>query len=290
VIAEMVVPLAVCSALAVLAAAAHRRLPPAMAARTTTMALVLVALAAVPTVWVTTVQYLSHAPVVGGLFMRCAHALGHHDDIPHAVGLPALAITALGVWRAVRTLRLQRSLRVQRHDGPQVIDDESVFAAALPGRGGRIVLSRGLNELLQPDEREVVIAHEQAHVAHRHDRYLLAGQLAADLSLVLGPVVRQLRFSLERWADEAAAEQCGDRRFVARTLGRVAVHAADRQPVLAFAGLGVAARMTALLAPPVHQPRLLVRALLRCAVVGAVVFAVFQWRHLGAMLIALCRG
>lgn len=289
-IAEMVVPLVVCSALAVLAAAAHRRLPPAMAARTATVALVLVALAAVPTVWVTTVQYLSHTPFVGELFMRCAHALGHHDEIPHAVGLPALAITVLGVWRAVNTIRLQRALRVKLHASPQIIDDESVFAAALPGRGGRIVLSRGLRELLRPEEREVVIAHELAHVVHRHDRYLLAGQLAADLSLVLGPVVRQLRFSLERWADEAAAEQCGDRHFVARTLGRVAVHAADRQPALAFAGLGVAARMAALMAPPVHEPRPLSRTLLRCAVVGAVVFAVFQWRHLGSMLIALCSG
>lgn len=287
-IAEMVLPLAVCTVLAVLAAAAHRRLPPAMAAHTTTVALVLVAVAAVPTVWVTSLQYLSHAPLVGGWFMRCAHALGHHDDVPHLVGLPAVAVSTWGLWRAARTLRLHRSLRDRGGVGLRIIDDHSVFAAALPGNGSRIVLSRGLKELLSPQECEVVIAHETAHAHFRHDRYLLAGQLAADLSLALGPVVRQLRFSLERWADEVAAQQCGDRRLVARTLGRVALHAADHQPVFAFAGLGVAARMTALLDPPIRRPRRLARVLLQVAVGGAAVFAVFQWRHLAAMLLAFC--
>lgn len=304
-IVEMVVPLAVCAALAVMVAGVHRHLPPALAARTITGGLVVVAVAGVPTLWVTSVHYLSHAPLVGAWFLRCAHALGHHGDVPHLVGLPAVVLSAWGLRRAGRTLRALRRLRVKGGMATHLVDDDAVYAVALPGRDAGIVMSQGLHRLLVPAEREVVLAHEMAHVRHRHDRYLLAAQLAADLAPVLVPVVRQLRFSLERWADEVAAEQCGDRTFVARTLGRVAVLADEvrhavasasaglerrHQSALAFAGLGVAARMEALFGPPVARPSVPARLLLRVAVLSAGVVAAFQWWHLAVMLVTVCHG
>lgn len=285
----MLVPLTVSSALALIVAAAHRRLPPALAARATAVALAVVAAAAIPTVWITGLGYLSHAPIVGGWLGWCADALGAHARVGPVVGVPALAVTVVGAWRAFVTVRRYRSLR-QHHGGVEVAERDEMFAFTVPGRGGHVVISRGLHELLTEPERQVVLAHEGAHAEHRHDRYLLTGQLAAALLAPLSPLVRRLQFSLERWADEIAVMRCGDRLFVARTLGRVALCTADQQPALSFTGLGVAARMTALMAPPVDEPRSVTRAALWLLILLAGVFATFQLHHLLGMLVALCPG
>jgi len=135
-----------------------------------------------------------------------------------------------------------------------------------------------------------VLAHERAHARHRHDRYLLAAQLAAALLMPLHPLVNRLRYSIERWADEDAVLECGDRRLVARTLGRVALFGVAPQPALAFAGLGVPARMAALLAPPSYRHRRLEGLAIALLIGLTAVFAAVQMRHLVDMVLAFCFG
>lgn len=285
----MVVPLLASAVLALAVAAFHRRLPPVLATRSTTVALVVVTAAAVPTLWITAVTFLVHAPVVGRWLDSCAQALDVHHPVSPWLGVPAVLLSVIGLWRAIDTLRTYRSVR-HREAGVDVVEDDDLLAFTLPGPGGRIVLSTSLEASLSEEELRVVLAHERAHGRHRHDRYLLVAQLAAALLAPLQPLVSRLRFSIERWADEEAVRECGDRRFVARTLGRVAVYSADRQPVLAFAGLGVAARMNALMAPPMRAPRSAVRVALLVLILSTAVFAGFQIRHLVQMTLAFCFG
>ena len=59
-------PLTVAVGLAMVVTATHRRLPPAVAARTVTITLAVVAAAAVPTVWIVSLGYVAHFSVLGG--------------------------------------------------------------------------------------------------------------------------------------------------------------------------------------------------------------------------------
>lgn len=285
----MMLPLLAAAALALTVVAFHRRLPPVMATRVTTVALVVVAASAVPTVWMAGIAYLAHAPAVGRWFDSCADALGGHHAVAPWVGIPALVGTAVGAWRTVGTVRAYRSV-LSHEPGVDIVDDPELVAFTLPGRGGRVVLSSALRERLTDEEFDVVLAHERAHGRFRHDRYLLTAQVAAALLAPLRPLVDRVRFSIERWADEEAVRECGERRFVARTLGRVALYSADRRPVLAFAGLGVAARMAALMAPPTKEPTSFDRATIVVLVVLTALFAAFQIRHLAQMVAAFCLG
>lgn len=58
------------------------------------------------------------------------------------------------------------------HDPVRVLAHPAPTAFCLPGKGERIVLSRATVERLGPDELRAVLAHEQAHLDHRHDLLL----------------------------------------------------------------------------------------------------------------------
>ena len=103
------------------------------------------------------------------------------------------------------------------------------------------------------------------------------------------PLAGRLQFSLERWADEAAVAQCGDRGFVARTLGKVALHSTPAG-AMSFAGLGVPARVAALLSPPMAPLRSSTHAALWCAILVTGVFATLQIHHLARLVTAYCPG
>jgi len=89
----------------------------------------------------------------------------------------------------------------------------------------RVYITRGLVELLDPDELATVIAHEQAHADRRDNLKLLVAQL------LLGPIVimptahhfyRRLRVSVERAADLAAASSAGEQETLASALVKAA--------------------------------------------------------------------
>jgi Zn-dependent protease with chaperone function len=189
------------------------------------------------------------------------------------VGSAAIAVLLVVVVAVVRTLvvRLRvvsRARRAVRHlpsgSDPAVLPDDTPYAYALPGSPGRIVVSTGMLAHLADGERNALLAHERAHLAHRHHRYLLATRLAASVNPFLRPVHRAVAYSTERWADEEAARAVGDRRVTARAVARAALVAHHAAPGLAaFAAPGpVPRRVAALLGPvppgrawpPAHSP------------------------------------
>ena len=287
---SLLLPLTVAVGLAMVVTAAHRRLPPVVAARTVTVTLAVVAAAAVPTLWIVSLGYVAHLPLLGGRLEWCAKAFGVRDPIPSWIGAAALALSIAGIVRARTVFRGYRRLR---HDHPgtvEITDHQQPFAFTLPGRGGQVVLSSGLVDMLDEAEQEVVMAHERAHARHRHDRYLLTAQLAAAVMPLMRPLAGRLQFSLERWADETAVAQCGDRGLVARILGKVALHSITPAGAMSFAGLGVPARVAALLSPPMAPLRSHTHAALWGAITVTGMLAAFQIHHLARLVTALCPG
>ena len=283
-------PLVVVLLLAALVTATHRQLPPVVAARTVTASVAIVAAAAAPTMWILSLGYIAHLPLLDGRLDWCAETLGVHDPIPSWVGLPAVLLTVAGAIRVRAVLSGYRRLR-HDHAGPvEIADHAQPFAFTLPGRGGHVMLSSGLVGMLDEAERAVVLAHEQSHARHRHDRYLLTAQLATAIVPPLRPLVSRLQFSLERWADETAVVFCGDRGFVARTLGKVAFRTAIPIGAMGFTGLGVPARVAALLAPPTTPIRWGTLTALWAAITITGALSAFQLHHLARLITALCPG
>ena len=287
---SILLPLTVALGLAVTVTATHRRLPPIVAARAVTITLAVVAAASVPTLWIVSLGYVTHLPLLGGRLDWCAEALGVHDPIPGWIGLPAILLSIAGIVRARNVLRSYRRLCHDRPGTVEVADHAQPFAFTLPGRGGHVVLSSGLIDMLDEAEQGVVLAHERAHARHRHDRYLLTAHLAAALMPPLRFLAGRLQFSLERWADEIAVAHCGDRRFVARTLGKVALRSITPAGAMSFAGLGVPARVAALLSPPMTPLRSSSHAALWVAIMATGLLAALQIHHLARLVTALCPG
>ena len=284
----LLLPLLVALTLAGAVTTIHRRLPPILAARAVTVTLGVVAAAAVPTMWILSLGYLAHIPWLGRGFAWCAKTFGVHERIPMWVGIPALGCVAVGVIRATNVIRTYRRLRDDRPGSVDIAQHRTAFAFTLPGRAGRVVMSSGLVELLDDKEQAVVLAHEHAHGRHRHDRYLLIAQCAASTVPLLSPLTSRLQFSLERWADESAVAECGDRGLVARTLGKVALHTQETHVAMGFSGLGVPARVAALLASPSPPPRMPAQIVLWTAIAITAVLAGLQIHHLASVIASLC--
>jgi Zn-dependent protease with chaperone function len=284
--ASTALPLVVALAIVALATSVHRRLPPRLAARFV-VALVVVAIAAIPTTLVIAIAFLAHAPVVGIGFEWCARAMGLHGSMPAWIGVPAVALVLIGTVRTVRLLRQHRQLRVDEAHPVHIAHSHSPYAVTLPGRAGQIVISTAMVEMLDEAEQRIVVAHERAHAHYRHDRYLLVSELVAAALPPLRALSRRVSYSVERWADEAAAKACGDRQLVAITLGRVALQAGP-PTVAGFSGLGVASRMNALLQPPVKRPNRRTVLLLWTSLAVTAGLGVYQLHHLERLLTALC--
>ncbi|MGD6740594.1 M56 family metallopeptidase [Streptomyces sp. BH106] len=182
----------------------------------------------------------------------------------------ALAFSAVSALR--RLARQRRELRDARaRTGPTAGDlyvhaHDHPYAYALPGRvggSGTIVVSSAMLRALPADERDVLFAHERAHLSARHHLFLSAAQLTASLHPALRMLREPLEFHLERWADESAAEAVGDRQLTARAIGRAALasQASRREPHRPSLVLGattgpVPRRVLALLSAPVDtHPR-----------------------------------
>jgi Zn-dependent protease with chaperone function len=136
-----------------------------------------------------------------------------------------------------------------------VIPGAGAAAYAVPGRPGRIVVSQTLLAALPAAERQAVIEHERAHLAHAHHWHLAAVNVAAALNPWLISLRAAAHKAVERWADEAAAEAVGDRRVVARALTNAALlGTAGPAPALSAASHAVPERVAALLRQP-PRPR-----------------------------------
>ncbi|MFI5669861.1 M56 family metallopeptidase [Streptomyces sp. NPDC051704] len=176
--------------------------------------------------------------VPGATHLHAVAALGHLLT-PLSSGSPETAIAigvaagALLTWCTARLVRGARRRWTQlRHVGKLaaeadgelvVLPDEHPDAYALPGSPGRIVVTTGMLRALSAPEREVLIAHERAHLRERHHLFTAV----VDLAGLCHPALRSLReplaYALERSADEAAALAVGSRPLAARAIGRAAL-------------------------------------------------------------------
>ena len=73
-----------------------------------------------------------------------------------------------------------------------VLDDAGPDAYALPGRPGAIVVTTGMLRALDPAEREVLLAHERAHLAGRHHLFLPPSRWPAPATPPCGCCARPL--------------------------------------------------------------------------------------------------
>src|SRR5207237_1404252 len=137
-----------------------------------------------------------------------------------------------------------------------------------------VIVSSGMLDTLDESEHGILLAHERAHLNAHHYAFVALAQLGASVNPLLRPFATAVTYTIERWADENAATTTGDRRRVARTLGKAAL-ATHRAPGLAraagatlgilgmrglrsrpgpLAGAGpVPRRVAALLAPPLGR-------------------------------------
>jgi Zn-dependent protease with chaperone function len=234
-------------------------------------------------------------PLLAGLGHWSASAAQRHDPAELSVALVAgallafLALAALRMlWRRVRSLAgaAIEAACMPAPDGLVIVDDPAPEAFALPGLPGRVVVSTGMLHALDDGEHHILLAHERAHLGDHHYLFVALAQLGAAANPLLRPLASAVTYTIERWADERAATATGDRRRVARTVGKAAL-AAHRTPArsaLPAAALGllgrraarpavgpVPRRVAALLAPPSRHralPALLTASVLAIAVLA----------------------
>jgi beta-lactamase regulating signal transducer with metallopeptidase domain len=222
-------------------------------------------------------------PLVGALGDWSVGVLHRDDPASLTLALTACVLLVLALAAAGRALirrtralinaaRTARRLPTEIPFGRVVVfDDPCPDAYALPGVPGRIVVSTGMLDALNARERQVLLAHERAHLTCGHHVFVALAYLAAATNPLLRPVAAAVGYTTERWADEYAASAVGDRRLVARTIAKAALLTSRHQspPAGALAittgsaatklrGAGpVPRRVAALLTAPPRRRRLL---------------------------------
>ncbi len=164
------------------------------------------------------------------LFASCLATVREAADIPglatlRLAGFAAAAALAGWVIWCVAAVLVQGRRRRRRHgDALRIVgrplpgtdavllDDPVPLAYCIPGRPGRIVVSRGALDALTGPELRAVLAHEQAHLAARHHLVLgsLHGLARAFRRLPLfARAPAEVARLLEMCADDAAARRHG---------------------------------------------------------------------------------
>jgi hypothetical protein len=184
---------------------------------------------------------LGHGTAVGGW-------LGHHAVVwPVGAAALLLGLYALPASVAVAVAAVRDRARVGPPDGLVISNDDRVVAVAIPGPGAHVIVSTGLLHRLDPSDVDIVIRHERSHLQHRHHRFVLGAELARCVCPWLRPVTAEVRFLVERWADEDTAAASRDRQAVASTIARVALASAVPMTALGFQSAHVSRRVDALL-------------------------------------------
>lgn len=270
------VPVAVGGAAALWARRASERLRPALAtALLTALALTVSVVIGLLLCLAAVVALFEVMPALG-LDHWSPTRLRHLVPIPLPLGLVTgvvaaalLGSTLLHLLRFARQLRRagQAAAALPAMTGDLVVlEDNGLIAYAIPGRHRRIVVSVGLLRALTGAERRALLAHEAAHLRGRHHLYVQLGRLASAANPLVRPISRAIDLAVERWADDIAAREIGDRQVVARALAGAA-----RLPVtaptgaLAAAETDVVTRVRVLLRP--ERPRWLVAVSFAAAII-----------------------
>jgi hypothetical protein len=275
------------------AALLHRRLRPAVAVPVLTALSTMSALAVLWSLALLVVGFVGHVAWVSERAGWC-RALAHaHDAIPPAVGIAAFGALAASVLSIIRHERRRPRLHAPLESDHElvVLPDAEPTAYALPGKPGHIVVSVGMIRALDGAERQVLLAHERAHLRHGHHRYRRVADLVAAAVPLLRPISDRVRFATERWADEVAADAVGDRTLAARAITRAALAttSAGITPALAMAALGVPARVNALLdEQPAGRRRMTALTVTSLVALVTVAGSTVQFHHLLAFASRLC--
>lgn len=289
----LVVPGVTAVAASLAAALLHRRLRPSVAVPVLTMLSAMSALALLWSFALLVVGFVGHIAWISERVAWCL-ALAHaHDAVPPAAGIAAIVVLTASAFAVVRheCRRLRLDAAFECDDELVVLPSDDPIAYALPGRPGHIVVSVGMLRALDEAERRVLLAHERAHLHHRHHRYLRVAELVAVAVPLLRPIRDRVRFATERWADEVAAGAVGDRTLTARAIARAALatNSATGTPVLAMAALGVPARVDALLdESPVGRRRLTTLTWITLIALVTVMGSTVQFHHLLAFAARMC--
>ncbi|MFI6603382.1 M48 family metalloprotease [Nonomuraea sp. NPDC050536] len=251
-----------------------RWLPPATATRALLAAGLAAAVSTLYALALLAWTLAAEIPLVASLGGWSFLAWARLDPVaPPVAALAALGLVVCGVRlaTAIRRHRLSYAAvaRLGRElagsaEGPLVVvPSDSPEAFALPYGRGLVVVSSGMLAALSPAECGVLLAHEHAHLAHRHHRYRALAGFAASVNPLLGSLPRAVRFATERWADEEAATITADRALAARALARAALAglASPAREGLAYHSCDVSDRVSSLLRPIPRRRPLLVVAL-----------------------------
>ena len=143
-----------------------------------------------------------------------------------ALGAAIIAMLAFAIRRARALADVRQHARALPGDSGDVVvvtEDSAADAYAVPGRPGRIIVSAGMLDILDASGRTALLAHERAHLKARHHWFTAAARLAAAANPMVRPLASAVEYTLERWADEAAATAVGDRHLVARAIASAAI-------------------------------------------------------------------
>lgn len=280
----LLTPLLLSGAFSALAPVQARRLPPRAATWLLSGGAVVVAAASSAALALAALPLLAQAPLAAATGHWSSSVLARHDPLAGFVGVTASLMVVVFAARFVQTAarrlaavrdaaRLARALPGSSELCVLERSDRQAFA--IPGRPGRIVATSGMLHALDGQQRRALIAHERAHLRHRHHLHQAAAALAVSVNPLLARLPGALELSCERWADEDAASLCR-RSTVAAALVRAATttRIATSAAVLAAGGADIAARLAALNAP---APRLRLWRLVVCtglAVAAVVAVAV----------------
>jgi len=185
------------------------------------------------------------------------------------VGL-SLATDVVVLWLATLFMTARATYRVRREHRSilglvadpcslnfpvHVLDHDQPLAYYLPGEGGRIVISSATLSLLEEDQTEAIVAHEEGHRRGRHEHLLVplqtAGSFVRFLPLSIhAPLV--IRGYLEMLADDFAS-RATSRRALAGALGRAALFARAPRGAFSATELLVERRVERLRREPVPE-------------------------------------
>ncbi|MBB5874325.1 Zn-dependent protease with chaperone function [Allocatelliglobosispora scoriae] len=231
------------------------RAAPSLAARTVAAAAVVAGTASVCCLALLALTLFDDLPPLSAYDHR--PDLGLPKPVPGWVALAAAVLLLAGSVRLGRLVRIR--MRVlgdlrqlgRPNAGLVIADSPEPFAVAVPGRPGHILMTSGMLRLLDVDERRVLFAHEQAHLARGHHRLVSAAAWAAAVNPLLRPMASLVSHLVERWADEDAAAEVGDRELVARAVAKASLAGSHRrfEPAMGLHGAGAVQRVSALIAP-----------------------------------------
>ncbi|MCY1138536.1 M56 family metallopeptidase [Actinoplanes sp. Pm04-4] len=140
-----------------------------------------------------------------------------------AVIIVRLLLSLIGVSRRSRARRARHRLlvdlldRAEQHrelgpDNLRVLDGPLPLAYCVPGREPRVVLSNGVLQVLDREQVDAVLAHEQTHLRHRHE--VVMESFTAFYRAVPRPLRSRLPLDavhllLEMIADDVARRRVG---------------------------------------------------------------------------------